>query len=357
MQTLTIPASISKKKQACVHCRHKKKKCDVRKLTRRTRRVLADTQQAARPRCSLCRRLNLTCEYSVPTSNGRSESIRDFEPVSDASNPIRAPTWIPRQEAVSAFPFMQSPGMNVLNLSDNFAQGIPNGTALTPESSNDASVLDRSIDQLDPLREFQLPTGHVIQELAELFFHNVYHMFPCFHRRSFMMQINDGSLQKDSPLVLYAVCCVAARFHPDKEIRKREREWYESARFHYDVTLRDPYPALRTMQAVSLLILQAWVSGDFSSSWLFIGKAWRQAVALGLNKMDASDSFASTDLQQRTSTTPEIGYGVSKTRMKTAVEREEMRRALWLLFILDRNHAWPTVRWIQSYQNRDHADY
>jgi predicted nucleic acid-binding protein len=36
-------------------------------------------------------------------------------------------------------------------------------------------------------------------------------------------------------------------------------------------------------------------------------------------------------------------YGLEKDAGTTAVEKEEYRRTLWLLFIQDRNHAWPTA--------------
>jgi hypothetical protein len=74
-------------------------------------------------------------------------------------------------------------------------------------------------------------------------------------------------------------------------------------------------------------VFYAWTVGDFSAGWLYLGKAWRQVVALSLQRMDGhSQTFYIRGPQSPT----------------TALEKEEYRRTLWLLFIMDRNYSWPT---------------
>jgi hypothetical protein len=179
---------------------------------------------------------------------------------------------------------------------------------------------------LQALENFQLPALDVVVELTNLFFEHLYPMFPCFHKKSFLATVASGKLQSEAPILLYAICCVAARYHPDDAIRKRSKGWYEQAKFSYELTRQKPEPALRTIQAVSLLMFHSWTVGDFSSSWLFLGKAWRQVVALGLN-VDADNGKT---------------YRPHMLEGRSSVEREEHRRALWLLFMLDRTHSWPT---------------
>lgn len=182
------------------------------------------------------------------------------------------------------------------------------------------------IMSLGPPENFQLPPQNIIVQLTNIFFEHLYHMFPCFHKKRLSLAIESGQLRNESPILLYAICCVAARYHPDDTVKRRAQDWYEQAKFSYELTRQKPEPFLRIVQAVLLLIFHAWTIGDFSSSWLFLGKAWRQAVVLSLN-VDASCENA---LQ------PNLNRG------QTSVEKEEHRRALWLLFMMDRTHSWPT---------------
>jgi hypothetical protein len=209
----------------------------------------------------------------------------------------------------------------------------PNIQYPTPGSA--VEQLDNMLD-FQILESFQLPPRHDITQLAKLFFEYLYHVFPCFHKKSFLAKLEGGDLEKDAPLLLYAICCVAARYHPEQSIRKRSKDWYEQARFSYELTRRRPHPPLRTVQAVLLLVFQALTIGDYSASWLFLGKAWRQAVVLGLNRMDASDHLSDARVDNENS----CAFG--KADAHSTVEREEYRRALWLLFMMDRMHAWPT---------------
>jgi hypothetical protein len=166
-------------------------------------------------------------------------------------------------------------------LSLDFVDAEPSFEYPTPQSSLHS---DSTLNDQDLIVNFRLPSHDLLVEMVNLFFDNLYHLFPCFHRTHFMQQLEGGSLQKESTLILFSMCCLAARVHPNAAIKKRQQEWYEQAKFSYQLTQRDPYPALRTIQAALLLIAHASTSGDFSSSWLFLGKAWRQAVALGISE-------------------------------------------------------------------------
>lgn len=193
---------------------------------------------------------------------------------------------------------------------------------------------EETLDQQEFIFDFQLPPHQLLVELVELFFDKVYHMFPIFHRKKFQMQVGNGFLQTNSPLILYAMCSVAAPYHPDATVRKRQKDWYEQAKFSYELTKRAPHPGLRTIQAALLLIFNSFTSGDFSASYLFIAKAWRQAVALNLNSMDVRTLKKSCYIEKV--------HGQEKNEMRTGVQKEEYRRTLWLLFVLDKNQSWPS---------------
>ncbi|KAF1836729.1 hypothetical protein BDW02DRAFT_566819 [Decorospora gaudefroyi] len=222
-----------------------------------------------------------------------------------------------------ALDFMQFPGMNF----DFTGMGssAPTDLAVAYPTPQTAPVHPDDIMDFQMLENFQLPPRHILVQLFGLFFENLGHMFPCFHKKSFMVKVECGDMETDAPLLLYAICSVTARYHPDDSVKECGKYWYEQARFSYELTRRRPDPGLRTLQVALLLVFHASTIGDFSSSWLFLGKAWRQVVVLGMNRMDVSHA-----------------YMLERSERETAVEREEYRRALWLLFIMDRAHAWPT---------------
>lgn len=210
---------------------------------------------------------------------------------------------------------------------------------LTPESRQDASSKTDSLDiEQDLLASLQLPDDELLIELVTLFFEHKYHIFPCFHKQGFLKDLATGQLQKDAALLLYAICCLASKHHSDPVVRARQSEWYGQAKFAYNLTRRAPEHGIRVIQAVILLVYHAFTIGDFSSSWLFVGKAWRQAVTLGLNRMDASALIRITG--QGSAADAERLFDFDIYRGKTIVEKEEYRRTLWLLFIVDRNLTW-----------------
>jgi len=227
-----------------------------------------------------------------------------------------------------ALDFMSFPGLN-----------FDSSTPVLPKWHPDSGV---SSEDQSLLQETHLPSHDLLVELVELFFEHLYHVFPCFHQKAFTEQVKMGRIQDRSPLLLFAMCCVTARFHADATVRQREKEWYEHAKFSYQLTQRNPYPALPTIQAALLIVEYAHTAGDFSSAWLLIGKAWRQAIALGMNRMDASSAVSGykkiddMDVDDHTDAPVKDGKGLS------ALDKEEQRRTMWLLFIVDRYHSWPT---------------
>lgn len=235
---------------------------------------------------------------------------------------------------------MQAPAMNLdLTNSTPLANGDPLPSYPTPGSSN--MQANEMID-LRSLESLQLPSRNITIELTNLFFDHVYPMLPCFHKKSFLSFVESGKLKDEAPMLLYAICCISAGYHPDDTMKKRSKDWYEQAKFSYELTRQRPSPALRTIQAVLLLTFHAWTVGDFSSSWMFLGKAWRQVVALGLNCTDTVRAPAQGAAASNTDTGGEETHQINKEEEKTSVEREEHCRALWLLLIMDRSHSWPT---------------
>ncbi|ORY19446.1 fungal-specific transcription factor domain-domain-containing protein [Clohesyomyces aquaticus] len=186
-------------------------------------------------------------------------------------------------------------------------------------------------EEPEPKQDFlalaPLPDDDVLKELVELFFKHFQDVVPCFHKSTLLDDIATRKLQEESPLLLYSICAIAAQRHCDPHIKRLEQDWFQQSKFYYDLTERYPKPGLRTIQAAICIISHSSTTGDFSAGYICLGKAWRQVCALGLNHMDAESEHLSFD------PVPEP---------EGPLKREECRRALWTLFILDRNHAWPT---------------
>jgi hypothetical protein len=85
---------------------------------------------------------------------------------------------------------------------------------------------------------------------------------------------------------------------------------------------------LELIQAACCLILHAFAAGEYTTGWLLLGKAWRQACSFGLNRVDAN---------------PEGILGMLPPA-KDWQEKEERRKAMWTLFLLDRGMSFPSGR-------------
>ncbi|KAF2636163.1 hypothetical protein P280DRAFT_553235 [Massarina eburnea CBS 473.64] len=325
MQSLTDSASVPKRKRACNSCRGRKKRCD-----------------GERPTCSLCRKWGLRCEYTAPSTHRVDQE--------DLSLPYMS-TLFGRQPFFSLDPPPQSVLDVIMPPDDSFdLPGIsmpgdmaPQNEYLTPTTMLDPFSLDapRGSDP-DVFEEAALPTGEILTQLIDIFFQHFYYRFPFFHRATFFKQLHAGAIHAECELLLYAICTVASGFHPDPSIKSRQNAWYEQAKFLYEFTGRLPNPALRTIQASLCLIFHAYTRGDFSVCWLYVGKAWRQAASLGMNRIDSSNTAVVTigrkdGLEEGRGYLARYGWTT-----KSAIDREECRRTLWLLFMMDRNDSWPT---------------
>jgi hypothetical protein len=197
----------------------------------------------------------------------------------------------------------------------------------TPNSGMNGFGSDLSLDlETDLAITAGLPNDEVLMELMDLWFLHFYDILPCFHRSSFLANVRSGYFHNTVPMLLYIMCAMAACFHPDPAPKNFSNDWYDQAKIQFELSARDPWPALHTLQAALCLHIHSCSTGDFSPTWLGLGKAWRQACCLSLNRIDSAhaDSF-------------KLGQEPG-----TALEKEEYRRVLWILFMLDREISWPT---------------
>lgn len=242
--------------------------------------------QGERPTCALCRKWNLRCEYTVPAS------LREEEPLS--SYAMRVPPGDTQQPFSLLAPWDPTLPLQLADFELNAFSGTQD--ALTPGMSyptpttnpEHLSASGGGDDSQSLFLDLTFPNSEVANELIGIFFDKIYFMLPCFHKQTFLEEFHSGHVQVQSPLLLYSMYSVAAGFHPDPAVKGRRNTWYEEAKLMYDFTGRAPEPALRVLQAVLFLVYHAYTCGDYSACWLYIGKAWRQAASLGMNRMDSA---------------------------------------------------------------------
>lgn len=136
------------------------------------------------------------------------------------------------------------------------------------------------------------------------------------------------SLQEQVPVLLYAVISMAASLHPDAEIQACQQPWFERAKSLYKSVDFNPDEGVDVVLAACCLVLQAFAVGEYTTGWLILGTAWRQACSIGLNRIDSN---------------PEGIPGIS-TPARNLQEKETRRRVMWTLFILDRGMSFPAGR-------------
>ncbi|KAF9735793.1 binuclear zinc transcription factor [Paraphaeosphaeria minitans] len=164
-------------------------------------------------------------------------------------------------------------GLDALQPTSNSQDAYP-----TPTSNVDVvPSATREDDEPAMFPEACLPSDAVIIELVEIYFNQIYFVLPCFHRDTFIKELQSGHLQAKSPLLLYSMLAVAASYHSDPSIKARRTECY----------------AFRGLK-----------DG--------VGNERRGY------------------------------YNRTEWEGRTAMEEEECRRALWILFFMDRNQSWPT---------------
>ncbi|UNI17950.1 hypothetical protein JDV02_004254 [Purpureocillium takamizusanense] len=288
----------AKPQNVCAGCRSRKKKCN-----------------GARPACSACVKRGELCVYGSDLTGA--PPISWALAAAAADQPWHALSGDSDEHA--GFPLGLSGEQLWMGLDGGYqidtAHGLP-----SPQPQKSPSLSD------DPRGE-ELPALATLLQIVDVFFERFYPYLPVVHRPTleWRLQLPDEA----SPVLLHAICAVAAGAHPDRDVQRRQGDWFAAAKANLSRSMHSPERALQTMQAAVLVIYQATVETDFSTAWLVLGEAWRKAVAIGCSAVDV-DAGA-------TMTMPALGAGPGDGW----VEREECRRVVWTLFVLDRGMCFP----------------
>ena len=166
-----------------------------------------------------------------------------------------------------------------------------------------------------------VPSNEQVLELLEIFFTSYHPFLPCIHQKTFVERVKRRGLTGSDPL-LVAILAVAAPAHSDHRLQALQKIWLSRARLLFDKDLNASTFPTQSLQAAVWIVFCAYISGDLTEAWFFLGRACRLAHFLGFDRIDCGRS------ERLISMAP---------RPRDAMELEERRKTIWVLFFLDRS--------------------
>lgn len=167
--------------------------------------------------------------------------------------------------------------------------------------------------------EEHLPLQAEVFRLTDLFFAKHHLHLPCLHRKRVLNHIeNNLESTGDSGLVL-VIIAVAASTHQEIDVRARGQRWLARARGLLERELDRCSPYVSTMQVSVWIVFLLYVTGEHLQAWMLLSRIYHLASAMGYNQIDRP------------------GNSINLPSVGTDLEREEFRKALWALYILDRS--------------------
>lgn len=166
-----------------------------------------------------------------------------------------------------------------------------------------------------------IPSHQQTLELLEIFFSSYHHFLPCIHRKSFVHRIERGGLIASDPL-LQVVLAIAAPAHSSHQVQALRDCWLARAKSLFEKDLSFSTLPTQSLQAAVWIILCAYVAGELTEAWFFLGKACRFAHFLGCDRVDCGRSERLITMSPQT---------------RDAIELEERRKTVWALFLFDRS--------------------
>jgi hypothetical protein len=85
-----------------------------------------------------------------------------------------------------------------------------------------------------------------------------YAFLPCIDKAELLKDIGNDTLHRCARALLYSNSAIKAKIYLDRSIQTRSDDWFEQAKFLYELTQRATLPALRTLQAEVCVSYHAW---------------------------------------------------------------------------------------------------
>ncbi|KIW22230.1 uncharacterized protein PV07_12137 [Cladophialophora immunda] len=259
------------------------------------------------------------------------------------NSPLQDPnSWL---QNMTFSPFTDNYGMfSLLNSSERHASAH--------SLSEDLNLADRN--------HYTLPfPPSLVDELIDLFFLRVQPSIPIFHEPRFRQKFHVGGnnseryarLAIEDALILTAMMGLSARFStndffPSTTSKDKGKVFARKANALYADALQSDERGIDEGNEISLGFLQGCILLAFyeqtnritTQSWLLIGTCCRLAVDLGLDQVD-KDVFITDDIAPSTAPPAEEHNHQHQHHYLAAkdswVQKEEKRRAWWLVWELD----------------------
>jgi hypothetical protein len=194
--------------------------------------------------------------------------------------------------------------------------------------SNSAGDLDQPVPPATAKGRREI-TYALAMQLIQLFFDNIQPWLPLLHRPRFLVWVEEKlnvegdilrGLNPDEALTLCSMFALAARFshHPrfaNLPALEKGDEFAELAAQAYGKSRLSSNPPFAHIQGCILLAFYFYTSGPNKQGWILIGVCVRLAYIMGLSEIDDEEWVP--------------------PRPMDAVEKEELRRAWWLVWELD----------------------
>ncbi|KIW43406.1 uncharacterized protein PV06_04514 [Exophiala oligosperma] len=341
-------------RRACQECNRKKTKCDMR-----------------RPVCGLCLRTGNTCNFPSKRkkpvsrkpqlkaqtrniSHSLSKLVEVLEQASRADGEGEA-----GNDAREASSNLLKDSLKDLLVEIKASEGHqswqsavasePTGTRLSVSEGDDVDNEDESIgtDEIDlsqadrdtskadstaSITTSDAETGvssSLAVDLVNSFFEKIQTWLPLLHRPRFQARYESRllvtgdfmkDLSQDERLLFYSMFALSARFSTHHRFNnippeKRGQMFAERAKDVYVQSRSLKTPSLMYLQGCILLAFYFYTSGPTHQGWLLIGVCVRMAYHLGLFEIDDEDWTPTHSIDH--------------------VEKEELRRAWWLVWELD----------------------
>ncbi|KPM36617.1 hypothetical protein AK830_g9970 [Neonectria ditissima] len=306
-----IMTTLAKSHNVCTGCRSRKKKCD-----------------GGRPSCSSCLKRADLCFYAGAPSQTLSAPVpTEWLLISDLDTQQDDGIW-----AHGTFGTDTQPVEWPTSVRDPLDQGPapwpafvhPAHQQIHPESPCDPSGLPTPSGSSTP-PSISLPPPEQLSQLVDLYFDKFYQFLPIIHKPTLKSKVK--SRREDDFLILFSVIAISASAHPNREIQQMQVDWYNEAKRLFSKAIHFPESPLQTVQAASFIILQSMLLTEYSTAWVVLGEGWRKAVSMGCNVQDGGI--------QAVPGLPGLRPGLNW------IDKEEGRRAVWMLFIFDRGMCFP----------------
>lgn len=178
-----------------------------------------------------------------------------------------------------------------------------------------------------PASRVELPERPELLQLIDLFFEKFYRYCPIIHKETMVSAIESQGIDGVPPALLFAIVAVSAGAHPSPRIRQSRQTWYEEAKIRVSKEMQQPHHVLQTLQAAVLVIYLGLAFVDYSPCIVILGEAWRKTVSIGYNYGDSLRNL--------------IVQTLNTHEKAKWIEKEEITRISWVLFIMDREICAP----------------